>query len=479
MRRLDPGSDIYFIAICGTAMAALAAMLKNLGYRVRGSDKDVYPPMSTFLAAQGIPVYEGFDAAHLEPAPDLVVIGNAMSRGNPEVEAVLARKLHYTSMPEALKEFVLRDRYSVVVTGTHGKTTTSSMIAWALECAGRDPGFLIGGVPCNFQQGFKCGSGRHFVVEGDEYDTAFFDKGPKFMHYLPDVAVINNIEFDHADIYPGLDEIKLAFRRFINIIPGNGLLVAAADDPVVMELAPRALCAVHTFGLRAEATWRALDIAFADGGTRFVATYQGKKEGEFHTKLTGMHNVRNALAAIATCRFLGLSFQEIAAALATFEGVRKRLELRAEVNGIKIYDDFAHHPTAIRETLNGVRALQPGASIWALYEPRTATARRKVFQKEFAQSFAAAEHVVVAPVHRPDKVRPEELFSVPELVADLRARGKDAYHFPEVDAIVTFVAAHARPGDVIVTLSNGDFEGIPDKLKTALERKYDDGARQR
>ncbi len=478
MRRVEPGADVYFIAICGTAMAALAAMLKRLGYRVRGSDKDVYPPMSTFLAEQGIQVYEGFDAAHLEPPPDLVVIGNAMSRGNPEVEAVLARKLHYTSMPEALKEFFLRDRYSVVVTGTHGKTTTSSMIAWALETAGLDPSFLIGGIPCNFKQGFKHGSGRHFVVEGDEYDTAFFDKGPKFMHYLPDVAVVNNIEFDHADIYNSLDEIKLAFRRFINIVPRNGLLVAGADDPVVMELAQGALCPVHSFGLGPGATWRAEGIAFGPGGTRFVALYRGRKEGEFHTRLTGVHNVRNALAAIATCRFLGVSYEQIAAALASYQGVRKRLELRAEVNGIKIYDDFAHHPTAIKETLAGVRALDPGGEIWALYEPRTATARRRVFQRELAECFDAAEHVVVAPVHRPDKVRPEELFSVPQLVADLRARHKDAHHFPDVDSIATFVTAQVRPGDVIVTLSNGDFEGIHHKLQQALERKYGDGARK-
>lgn len=477
MRRVDPGADVYFIAICGTAMAALAAMLKSLGYRVRGSDKDVYPPMSTFLAEQGIPVYEGFDAAHLEPAPDLVVIGNAMSRGNPEVEAVLERKLHYTSMPEALKEFFLRDRYSVVVTGTHGKTTTSSMIAWTLEHAGHDPSFLIGGIPCNFQQGFKHGSGRHFVVEGDEYDTAFFDKGPKFMHYLPDVAVINNIEFDHADIYGSLEEIKVAFRRFVNIIPRNGLLVAGADDPVVMELAQRALCPVHSFGLAPDATWRAEGVTVGPEGTRFVAWYRGSKEVEIRTRLTGVHNVRNALAAIAVGRFLGLSCAQIAEALALYQGVRKRLELRAEVNGIKIYDDFAHHPTAIKETLAGVRALYPEAGIWALYEPRTATARRKVFQLEFAECFGAADHVVIAPVHRPDKVRPEELFSVPQLVADLRARNKDAYHFPDVDAIASFVAAEARPGDVIVTLSNGDFEGIHDKLRQALERKYGDGAR--
>ncbi|MGQ9852987.1 MAG: UDP-N-acetylmuramate:L-alanyl-gamma-D-glutamyl-meso-diaminopimelate ligase [Candidatus Oleimicrobiaceae bacterium] len=477
MKRVDPGSDVYFIAICGTAMAAMAAMLKSMGYRVRGSDQDVYPPMSTFLATQGIQVYEGFDPVHLEPAPDLVIIGNAMSRGNPEVEAVLERKLHYTSMPEALKEFLLRDRYSVVVAGTHGKTTTSSMIAWALECAGQDPGFLIGGVPSNFQQGFKCGSGKHFVVEGDEYDTAFFDKGPKFMHYLPDLAVINNIEFDHADIYPDLEAIKVAFRRFINIIPRNGLLVAGADDPVVMELAPRAFCPVHSFGLGPNVTWRAEEVEFDADGTRFVALYQGRKEGTFRTRLTGWHNVRNALAAIAACRFLGLSTEGIAGALASYQGVRKRLELRAEVNGIKVYDDFAHHPTAVRETLQGLRALHPSAAIWALFEPRTATARRKVFQKEFAESFDAADHVVVAPVHRPDKVRPEELFSVPQLVRDVQARGKDAHHFPDVDAIVAFVAKHVRAGEVVVTLSNGDFEGLHDKLKTALERKYRDGAK--
>ncbi len=470
--------NIYLLSICGTAMASLASLLRDAGYSVRGTDQDVYPPMSTFLASKSIEVFEGFDIAHLDPPPDLIIIGNVLSRGNEEVEAILERGLHYASLPEALKEFFLRDRYSIVVTGTHGKTTTSSMIAWALECNDCDPSFLIGGLLNNFQQGAKLGKGEYFVIEGDEYDTAFFDKGPKFMHYMPDVATINNVEFDHADIYRNLDEIKISFRRFINIMPRNGLLVVSADDTTAMELAAAAFCPVQTFAIDSDAEWTATELKFDPGITRFALRYHGKKETELALPCHGAYNVRNALATIAVCRFLGIEQARISEALLTYRGVKKRMELRSEVAGIHIFDDFAHHPTAIAETLSALRTSYPARRIWALYEPRTATARRNVLQHEYAESLAYADCVVVAPVFRPDKAKKSELFSVEKLIGDLRERKIEAFSFPSVDAIVDFLGDTLREGDLVVTLNNGDFHGIHDKLINALERKIEHGERR-
>ncbi|MDZ7330399.1 MAG: UDP-N-acetylmuramate:L-alanyl-gamma-D-glutamyl-meso-diaminopimelate ligase [candidate division KSB1 bacterium] len=464
--------DIYMIAICGTAMGSLAAMLKSQGYKVSGSDSHVYPPMSTFLASQGIQVYEGFDPAHLDPKPDLVIIGNAMSRGNPEVEAVLERKIPYTSLPEALKNFFIQGKTSIVVTGTHGKTTTTSLIAWLLEFAGKDPSFLIGGIPKNFGQGFKVGNSDLFVVEGDEYDTAFFDKAAKFFHYLPHILVINNIEFDHADIYDNLDQIKLAFRRLINLVPRNGLLLANREDANVMELSPRAFCPVETFGLAPDAFWRAEEIHFYPDRTTFDIFQRDKKFATVTVPLTGYHNIRNVLAAVGVANRLELTPEVIVPGLAQFQNIVKRLEVKGTVNGVTIYDDFAHHPTKVRSTINGLRCRYPKSKIWAVYEPRTATAKRKIMEDEYAKAFDEADIIILAALHLPEKVRAEERMSVESVVAKLTRRQKEAYYIPTVPEIVDFIVPRVMPGDQVLIMSNGAFDNIHQRLITKLNDRF-------
>ncbi len=469
IENIRPGGTIYLIGICGTAMAALAGMLKSRGYRVAGSDAGVYPPMSDFLADQGIPAHEGYDPAHLDPPPDLVVIGNAISRGNPEAEAVLERKLRYASLPEVLKAFFIRGKTSVVVTGTHGKTTTASLIAWTLQAAGRDPGFMIGGIPENFGQGYQVGAGPHFVSEGDEYDTAFFDKGPKFLHYLPDVVVVNAVEFDHADIYENLEAVKVSFRRLVNLIPRNGLLLTCADDPGAMELT--AFCPVQTFGLARGAAWTARDLRFEPERTAFTALRDGASFGDLEIPLRGEHNVRNALAALAVGVHLGLTVPELREALAAFKGIRRRLTVRGVVDDVTVFDDFAKHPTEVRETLRGLRRSFPDRRIWALFEPATATARRAVFQHDYPPAFDAADRVVLAPVFRPDKAPEDQRINVDRLVRDISARGKPVAQPPSVEDIVALVAAEAQRGDIVVCMSNGGFGGIHEKLLAALRSR--------
>lgn len=462
---------IYFLAICGTAMASLAAMLKQKGYEVYGSDAGVYPPMSDFLAEQGIEVWSGFDPAHLDPPPDLVVVGNAISRGNVEIEEILDRRIPYISLPDALREFCIRGHRSVVVTGTHGKTTTSALIAWLFESAGRDPGFLIGGIPNNFGRGFQVGSGEEIVLEGDEYDSAYFDKAAKFLRYMPDIGVINNIEFDHADIYGSLEEIITAFRRFVNLIPRSGLLVCCADYETVRGVSSRALCPVETFGFDAAARWRPRDIVPTALGLRFTVLDGGKPEGEVEVALSGAHNVRNVLAAVAVARHAGIDFAVIRKALAGFAGIKRRLEFKGEAGGVSIYDDFGHHPTAIEETLQGFRERHPDARIWALFEPRSATTRRAVFQNEMVQAFSKADGALIAPVDRPDKAPAGQLFSTERLASDLRALGKRAEAVASVDEMLAYLQQHLQPGDVVITFSNGPFGGIHGKLLAALQTR--------
>jgi len=368
---------IHFIAICGTGMAALAGMLKERGFQITGSDENVYPPMSTFLESKGIYPYPTFDADHLEPAPDLVIVGNAMSRGNPEVEYMLNQRLRYASLPEILKEYFIRGKYSCVVAGTHGKTTTSGLLAWTLESAGLDPSFFIGGIPENFGQGYKLGEGRLFVLEGDEYDSAFFDKGPKFLHYMPDLVILNNVEFDHADIYRSFDEVRIAFQRLVNLIPANGHLVACWDDAEVRKLAERAFCTVTTFGTGPETGWRATEIRAVHSGTEFTVVHNNKPLGPFFVPLFGEHNVKNATAVLAASAQLGVPVDQAARALRSFKGIRRRLQVRFDEGGITVLDDFAHHPTEVRETLRALRHQYPKRRIWAAFEPRTATTKRK------------------------------------------------------------------------------------------------------
>ena len=381
----------HLIGICGTAMASLAGMLQARGHQVTGSDENVYPPMSTMLEGLGIRIMQGYAASHLEPAPDCVVVGNAIPRGNPEVESALNRRLLYRSLPEVLKEEFIRGRRSLVIAGTHGKTTSTSLAAWVMDQGGLNPSFLVGGVVQNFGASFRVADSDYFIIEGDEYDTAYFDKGPKFMHYLPELAIVNNIEFDHADIYKDLDAVKLAFRRLINMVPGNGRLIAGWDSPpvrdVVASMGQKLFAQLETFGTCAEARWQARDIDYSEGMTRFRVFRDGKQWGEFRTPLIGEFNVRNSLAVIVAADAWGVERKAIADALATFKSVRRRCEIRGEVNGVTVIDDFAHHPTAVRETLTALRLKYKDRRLVAVFEPRSRTSCHATFQNDYVGAF--------------------------------------------------------------------------------------------
>ena len=461
---------IYLIGICGTAMASLAGMLREKGYAVSGSDSDVYPPMSDFLARLEIPVFKGFNAENIQKTkPDLVVIGNALSRGNVEIEYVLDSGLRYASMAETVKELFIRGKQSIVVAGTHGKTTTTAMLAWILEVAGRKPSFLVGGIAENFGSSFQLRDGPDFVIEGDEYDTAFFDKGPKFLHYLPRIALLKNIEFDHADIYADLEAIKTAFRRLINIVPRSGLIVAGIDSRVVTELIPAAFSRVATAGL-GTGEWQAVNIKTTADGMDFEILRSDSNTGSFAIPLPGTFNVQNALGAIIVARDLGIPDEVIRHALSTFKSVKRRLEIRGEVNGIVVYDDFAHHPTAVQETLRAVRERHPHARVWAVFEPRSQTCRRKIFEPAFIQSFDPADVILIARVYGASHLAPAETLSPDRVAEGIRARGKRAFTFASTDEIVSFVASEARPGDQVVIMSNGGFDNIHVKLLERLRR---------
>ncbi|MYN66011.1 MAG: UDP-N-acetylmuramate:L-alanyl-gamma-D-glutamyl-meso-diaminopimelate ligase [Acidobacteria bacterium] len=456
-------TSVYFIGICGTAMATLAAMLKRQGMQVRGSDADAYPPMDRFLAAEGITPWLGYDADHLTDDIDVVVIGNAVSRGNPEVEAVLARRMRYVSLPEMVRERFLWKSRPIVVAGTHGKTTTTSMTAWALVASGADPGFLVGGIPRNFGASYRLGAGDLFVIEGDEYDSAFFDKTAKFLKYLPFVAVVGNLEFDHADIYPDLAALRLAFRRFLALVPSNGRVLLGCDDAGARELQDAAHCPVETFGLDAGADWRAVDVEHGAERTRFDVVFRDEVAARVDLPLIGAFNVRNALAAVAAGAAVGVSPDASASALRSFTGVRRRLELRGVGKGVAVYDDFAHHPSAVRETVAALRAAVAGGRVWAVFEPRSATSCRRIFQAAYAEALAGADEVIVAPVFR-SALPPEERLSEARLVADLVAAGTRARHLPTIDAIGDAIVGEARAGDRVVLMSNGDFGGLRETL---------------
>ena len=450
-------------------MATLAAMLKHRGHDVTGSDEHVYPPMSEFLAAERIKVLEGYKPEHITGSIDLVVVGNAISRGNAELEAALDAGLRYASLPETIRDQWLWDAHSIVIAGTHGKTTTTAIAGWLLTAAGADPTVLVGGIARNLGDdgaSYRIGTGKAFVIEGDEYDSAYFDKTAKFLKYVPDVAVINNIEFDHADIYADIDEVRLAFRRLVNLVPARGLVLLGADSPDAAALADKARSRVQTFGLSQSAEWRAEEIRVR-GGTRFRVTRGGQDLGDFTMALLGAHNVRNALAAIAVGVDLGLDVDSLRRGLAQFKGVKRRLEVVAEARGVTVYDDFAHHPTAVAETLRAVREAAPGQRIWAIFEPRSASSCRRVFQDDFARAFGGADEVVVASVFR-STLPPEERLSEAKLVDDLTRQNVHARHLPTIDAIVETVASEARDGDLVVVMSNGGFGGIHRKLADAL-----------
>ena len=462
---------IHFIGICGTAMATLAALLARKGHDVQGSDQNVYPPMSTFLESEQIRTFSGYSADRITGgAIDLVVVGNAISRGNVELEAVLDRKVRYCSLPEAIREHFLWDARSIVIAGTHGKTTTTSLAGWLLVHAGLDPSILVGGIARNLGEGgssYRLGNGREFVIEGDEYDSAFFDKTAKFLKYLPDIAVINNVEFDHADIYADLDAVRLAFRRLVNLVPRSGLLLLGADSPDALALKSAAVSPVETFGFDDSADWRAADVTVSAAGQSFDVWYRGGRFARLQIPLFGAHNVRNALAAIAVANAVSVPAARIAEGLAAFEGVKRRLEVFGEAAGVTVYDDFAHHPTAIAETLAGLRAANPRRRIWAVFEPRSASSSRRVFQQDFARAFGPADEVIIAPVFRTNLSESERL-SADQLVADLTRAGALTRAASSIDDIVTTLVRERKEGDLVVFMSNGGFGGIHQKTLQAF-----------
>jgi UDP-N-acetylmuramate: L-alanyl-gamma-D-glutamyl-meso-diaminopimelate ligase len=457
--------SVHFVGICGTAMAATAVAMRARGFQITGSDQNVYPPMSTFLAAQEIPVMTGYAERNLAHKPDLVVIGNAISRGNPEAEAVLEHKLQYCSLPELLKEFFIRGKRALVVAGTHGKTTTTSLLAWVFDHAGLNPSYLIGGMPNNFQQGARFTDSEWFIIEGDEYDTAFFDKRSKFVHYLPEVAIINNLEFDHADIFADVAAVQRAFSHLIRLVPRNGLLLGNGDDPNLAPLLDVTFCPVKRFGLGAGNAVCAFNVRLGATASEFeIPSFK------FHLNLAGEFNVRNALAVVACAKHCGLSNKQIQAAFDTFTGVKRRLEVRGIAGGVVVIDDFGHHPTAIAHTLRALRLRYPQERIWAVFEPRSNTTRRNVFQHELPGAFAAADRVVIAQVARLDQLAPAERLDPERLMSDLRATGKPADYLPDVPAIVEHLGAQARGGDVVCVFSNGGFGDIHEKLLARLGR---------
>ena len=465
---------IHLIGVCGTAMATLAAMLKQRGFDVQGSDQGVYPPMSEFLAAEGIRAFDGYRAEQITGDLSLVIVGNAISRGNPELEEVLSRKIRYCSLPEAIREHFLWGARSIVIAGTHGKTTTTSLAGWVLTSAGADPTVLVGGIARNFGDdgsSYRMGRGRDFVIEGDEYDSAFFDKSAKFLKYLPDIAVINNIEFDHADIYADLDAVKLAFKRLSLLVPRTGLLLLGADSEHALALKTAAVSPVETYGFSESADWVAYELHAEDGRQRFSVRHGASYVGTFDLPLLGRHNVRNALAAIAVGQALGHDATTIARGLKSFAGVKRRLEIVGRAGGVTVYDDFAHHPTAVAETLHAVREAYPGRRVWAVFEPRSASSCRRIFQKDFAKAFSrsGADETIIAAVYRSTLPEAERL-SVDELVADLESAGRRARHVNGVDAIVDTIVAERKDGDVVVIMSNGGFDGIHSKLVTRLKQ---------
>jgi UDP-N-acetylmuramate: L-alanyl-gamma-D-glutamyl-meso-diaminopimelate ligase len=467
---------IHLIGICGTAMASLAGLLQLQGHRITGSDKAAYPPMSDLLRSLGIDVIEGFSEANLSPAPDLVVIGNALSRGNAEIEYVLDERIPFASMAALLHDEFLKGRSSLVVAGTHGKTTTTSMLAWIYQVAAKqnpalEPSFLIGGVAENFSSSFQLRPTKTFILEGDEYDTAFFDKGPKFLHYFPDALILTHVEFDHADIYADLEAVKTAFKRLVNLVPRRGLIVAYDGSPNVTECLQPALCRVQRYGFSASADWQLKALRHEDGLNRWEVWHAGQPWAEFEMHLAGEHNALNATAAAALASGMGIAKEAIQEALATFKSVKRRLEVRAVIDGITIVDDFAHHPTAIRETLRALRAVHPGARLWAVLEPRSNTLRRKVLQHDLVSSLQLADRIVLAGVFQQQRIPDAERLHPEDVVESLLSLGAAAELHADGDAIVDAIAPQLEPGDVVAILSNGAFDGIYEKLPARLTQR--------
>jgi UDP-N-acetylmuramate: L-alanyl-gamma-D-glutamyl-meso-diaminopimelate ligase len=472
---MDEKKHVHLIGICGTAMASLAGMLKQRGFRVTGSDAAAYPPMSDFLGELNIPVAQPFDARNLDPRPDLIVVGNAISRGNVELEHVLDQRIPFCSMPQLLHDEFLRGKEVLVVAGTHGKTTTTSMLAWIFHTAGLQPSFLIGGIAENFGSSFHLGQGRHFILEGDEYDTAFFDKGPKFLHYFPDSVILTSVEFDHADIYKDLDAVEIAFKRLVNLIPRRGRIIAfdgvageSAASASLERCLSKAFSPVERYGAGPRSDWRIANLRLEPARTSWSVLHNGQAWADFEFSMAGEYNVWNATAAAALAAQCGIAKEEIAAALKTFKSVKRRLEVKAQVSGITIIDDFAHHPTAIAGTLKALRARYAGARLWAILEPRSNTLRRRVLQSDLVRSLALADEIVVAGVFRSEAVPENERLELPALAAAIERDGARVRLLADADAIVETIAPEMRSGDVVAILSNGGFGGIYEKLPARL-----------
>ena len=458
-------------------MASLAGLLQLQGHRITGSDKAAYPPMSDLLRLLGIPVHEPYSEANLTPAPDLVVIGNALSRGNPEIERVLDERIPFTSMAALLREEFLRARSPLVVAGTHGKTTTTSMLAWIYQTAAQanpafEPSFLIGGVAENFGSSFQLRPTVPFIVEGDEYDTAFFDKGPKFLHYFPDALILTHVEFDHADIYADLDAVKTAFKRLVNLVPRRGLIVAYDASQNVSQCVSSAFCSVQRYGFSEGADWQVRNLRYSGGQAHWEVWREGALWAELAMRLAGEHNVLNATAAAALASGQGVLKAAIVAALASFKSVKRRLEVRDRIDGVTLIEDFAHHPTAIRETLRTLRAVYPSARIWAVLEPRSNTLRRRVLADDLVESLGLADRVVMAGVYQQERIPEAERLHPEEVIASLNARGTPAELHPNADAIVSALAPELASGDVVAMLSNGGFDGIYLKLPARLRELH-------
>jgi UDP-N-acetylmuramate: L-alanyl-gamma-D-glutamyl-meso-diaminopimelate ligase len=466
----DKIDHIHLMGICGTAMGSLAGMLRERGYQITGSDQAVYPPMSTFLAGLGIEVIQGYEPQNLNINPDLVIVGNVITRDNPEAQELMRKKLPFLSLPQALGHFFLRDKIPLVITGTHGKTTTSSLLASILDQAGLAPSFMIGGILIGYERNYQLGSGPFFVIEGDEYDTAFFDKGPKFLHYRPHYAVLTSIEFDHADIYSDVQSIQRSFARFLSILPRDGLISVYGAEENIREILDRALCTVETYGMEKEWDWHLEDFQPQGQGTRFMVFGQGTAGFSFDSPLPGRHNALNFLSLIPILNRLGLSWETAARGLAGFRGIHRRQEVRGVKAGVTVIDDFAHHPTAVRETVQAVKAQYPGKRLIAVFEPRTNTSRRKVFQEDYSRAFGEADVIVIRQAPGLEKIPEDERFSSRQLVFDLKGAGKEAGYFPDTEAILNFLTENLLPGDVLLIMSNGGFDRIHERLLEMLKK---------
>ncbi len=466
----DAVRHIHFMGICGTGMASLAGMLREKGYRITGSDQNVYPPMSLFLKSLEIPVHDGYRAENLRPRPDLVIVGNVITRKNPEAVALASLRLPYLSFPQAVSRFALMGRKSIVISGTHGKTTTSALVAWMLETAGMAPGFMIGGIPINFGRNYQTGKGPHFVIEGDEYDTAFFDKGPKFLHYHPWITVLTSIEFDHADIYRDLDHVIDSFRRLIALIPADGLLIANGDDQTVSRECHGAACRTETYGYGEANLWRIEDVSVEENVTRM--TIRNNEEAvPFSASLYGRHNIANLLAAVALGRALKIPWETIEEAAVTFRGVKRRQEVLGEPHGILVLDDFAHHPTAVRVTIEAVREKYRDRRLLAVFEPRSNSSRRNVFQEAYALSFDGADRILIPEPPLLTGIPVADRFSSSQLVSDLMRRGLRASYHETTDLLLQALLTEASPNDVVLIMSNGGFDGLHQRLLKALAER--------